>query len=181
MKKLTVTMAFAALCVAAVASEGYAAGKLTDSEIAKIVVTANTAEVDAGKMANQKSTNPEVKSFAEDMIKVHEQSNKDANELAKKSHMAPKESSASRELSSDAKQKMTALEKANGKDFDRAYVQSQVDMHKQVLASIDNDLLPNAKNKDLKSMLEKTRPVVAEHLAHAEHLLTSLSSDMTTK
>ena len=181
MRKVTMTFALTALCVAAVASESNAAGKLTDSEIAKIVITANTAEIDAAKTADQKSTNPEVKSFAEDMIKVHEESNKEAGELAKKSHMAPKESGISRDLKSDAKQKMTALEKSNGQDFDRAYVKGQVDMHKRLLGSIDNDLLLNAKSKDLKSMLEKTRPVVAEHLAHAEHLLTSLSSDTTTK
>jgi putative membrane protein len=61
-----------------------------------------------------------------------------------------------------------ALSKLTGAAFDRAYVDHEVAYHEQVLDAIDKVLLPNAKNPELKALIEKVRPVIASHLQHAK-------------
>lgn len=57
---------------------------------------------------------------------------------------------------------------------DRAYVMSQVKFHRKVLRSIDEQVLPNASNAELKGLLQQTRSSVQMHLQMAEQLLASI-------
>ncbi len=43
-----------------------------------------------------------------------------------------------------------------------------------MLDGIDNALIPNAQNAELKALLEQTRPAVAAHLQHAQELQASV-------
>src|SRR5262245_12800460 len=54
----------------------------SDAEIADIVLTANTIDIDAAKLAKDQSKNAEVKKFAALMIKDHTASNDSAKALA---------------------------------------------------------------------------------------------------
>lgn len=166
-----------AFCLSAFALPVFAAEpatKLSDAEIIKIVETANDAEIRASEVAKGKAKDDSVKNFAKDMIKVHEDNNKEGKQLAKTQKISPKESDTSRSLKKETDEKITDLKRTTGKEFEKAYINAQIDMHKKVLASIDNELLPNAQNPELKAMLEKTRPVVEEHLTHAQHLQESM-------
>src|SRR5215510_7339602 len=49
----------------------------TDAEIAHIAVTANTIDIEAGEQAKAKSTNADVKKFAQTMITDHTGVNKE--------------------------------------------------------------------------------------------------------
>ena len=68
---------------------GASAQSINDAQIASIVVTANTVDIDAGKLAQTTSTNAEVKKFAERMITDHTGVNKSASELVQKLHVTP--------------------------------------------------------------------------------------------
>src|SRR5690349_953007 len=68
----------------------------TDPQIAAIVVTANTVDVDAGKMAKTQTKNPEVKKFAEQMITDHSSVNKSATDLVTKLKVKPEPSDTSK-------------------------------------------------------------------------------------
>src|SRR5690348_2482701 len=70
----------------------------TDPEIAHIVVTANTIDVKAGKLAVKKTKNKEVKEFAQQMVTDHSMVNKQAIALAKKLHVTPKANAVSKSL-----------------------------------------------------------------------------------
>ena len=71
---------------------------------------------------------------------------------------------------SDADADRDALKGKKGADFDRAYVDDEVKAHQQVLDTIDNQLLPNAQNPELKQLITSVRPVIAQHLDHAKQL-----------
>ncbi len=43
-----------------------------------------------------------------------------------------------------------------------------------MLDAIDKTLIPNAKNAELKALIEKVRPAIAAHLEHAQHLKAKL-------
>jgi putative membrane protein len=149
-----------------------AAAELNDAQIAGIVVAANQIDIDAGKLAESKSTNPEVKAFAHRLIGEHTDVNKQATDLATKLKITPEESTISKALKSDAKRNTERLKKLSGKDFDKLYVADEVAFHQQVLNTMDNKLLPNAQNEELKALLVKVRPALVAHQEHAEKLLS---------
>ena len=64
-------------------------GALTDAEIAHIVVTANTADIENGNLAKKKASNEDVHGYAHRMIADHTDSNQQATELAKKTQCHP--------------------------------------------------------------------------------------------
>ncbi len=146
----------------------------TDPQIAGIVVTANQIDVDAGKLAKSRSTNKEVKSFAQQMITDHTAVNKQASALAKKLKVKPEDSDTSRSLKSGAKDNLAKLKGLKGASFDKAYVEHEVAYHQAVLDAIDKVLIPSAQNAELKSLIEKVRPAIAAHLDHAKMIQASL-------
>lgn len=148
----------------------------TDPQIAAIVVTANQVDIDAGKLAQSKSTSPEVKAFAERMITDHTGVNKSATELVTKLHVKPESNATSQSLKKGGDENLANLKKLSGPSFDKAYVDHEVAYHQSVLDAVDGTLIPNAKNAELKALLVKVRPAFVAHLEHAKHLQSSLGS-----
>lgn len=151
-----------------------AAMALSDSQIQGILMTANTAEVDAGKLAQLKSQNTKVKEFAGSMVKEHTTVNQQVAALAKKNQTSPAESDVTKSLKDDATKASASMKAMSGTGFDKAYIDAQVADHEKVLQTIDTMLLPNAKDPGLKQLIEKVRPSVSMHLDHAKTLQASL-------
>ena len=147
----------------------------TDPQIAAIAVAANDVDIAAAKMAKKQTKNAKVRQFANLMIKDHTSVNKQAGALVKKLGVTPEENDTSRSLRKGGDDNMASLKSLKGKDFDKAYAQHEVDYHQQVLDAINNVLIPNAKNEELKTLLQKVGPVVQEHLDHAKQLVEDLS------
>src|SRR5690349_13641803 len=145
-----------------------------DAQIAHIVVTANQVDIDAGKLAEQKASSKEVKAFGKQMVTDHGGSNKQATALAGKLKVKPEDNPTSKSLKEGGDKNLAHLKTLKGKDFDKAYVDQEVAYHQAVLDAMDKTLIPNAKNAELKSLIEKTRPVVAAHLEHAKHMQATL-------
>ncbi len=146
----------------------------SDAQIAQIVVTANQVDIDAGKLAKSKASSKDVKDFAQLMITDHSGVNKSATELVTKLHVTPEPSATSDSLKQGGEQNLAALKKLSGSAFDRAYVDHEVAYHEAVIGAVDNTLIPNAKNAELKALLIKVRPAFVAHLAHAKELQASL-------
>ena len=145
-----------------------------DAQIAHIVVTANQVDIDAGKLAEQKGSNKDVKAFGKQMVTDHGGSNKQASALAAKLKVTPEDNATSKSLKEGGDKNLAHLKTLKGKDFDKAYVDQEVAYHQAVLDAMDKTLIPNAKNAELKTLIEKTRPVVAAHLEHAKHMQGTL-------
>ena len=156
-----------------VATAAHAQG-INDAQIASIVVTANQVDVDAGKLAQSKATNAEVKKFAAQMIADHEGVNKQAVELATKLKVTPQDNDTSKALKAGGDQNIAKLKTLSGSAFDKAYVDQEVTYHQAVLDAIDTTLIPGASNAELKALIVKVRPAIAAHLEHAKHIQASL-------
>jgi putative membrane protein len=152
-----------------------AAATLSDAQIAAIVVAANQVDVDAGKLAVEKSGNTEVKKFAQQMVTDHTAVNQAAVELVTKLKVTPEESDASRGLVSSGTETRTKLAALDGDAFDRAYVDNEVSYHEAVIGVLDTQLIPSATNEELKKTLVGVRPAFVAHLEHAQHLQKSLA------
>lgn len=151
-------------------------GGPTDPQIAAIVVAANQADIDAAKVAKSHTKNKDVKAFADTMIRDHESVNKQAKALVKKLKVTPEPNATSKSLTKEGKDNMAALKKLKGADFDKAYIDHEVAYHQQVLDAINTTLLPNAKNEELKALIEKVTPAFQAHLDHAKQLQAQLTS-----
>jgi putative membrane protein len=174
-KPLLLTFTCAALTTAlAVAAEEKSGAAPTDPQIAMIAVTADNIDIDAGKVAADKSTNPKVKEFAELMVRDHTSVNEQATALAKKLNLTPEESSTSRSLKADGDKMLAKLKGMSGAAFDKAYVDNEVVYHEKVIEAVDKTLIPNAQNAELKSLLESARPIFGSHLNHAKEVQSSL-------
>jgi putative membrane protein len=147
-----------------------------DAQIAHIVVTADMIDINAGKLAESKTKNPEVKKFAKQMVTDHTAVNKQASALAKKLGVTPEDNDTSKSLMKGADEHMAKLKKMKGSEFDKEYVDHEVAYHEAVLSAIDKTLIPSAKNAELKALIEKVRPAFEAHLQHAKHLQTELAS-----
>ncbi|HEY4214223.1 MAG TPA: DUF4142 domain-containing protein [Steroidobacteraceae bacterium] len=152
----------------------WAAEGPTDPQIAAIVVTANQVDIDAGKLAESKTQNPQVKEFAQLMVKDHTGVNKSATELVTRLKVTPEPNPTSESLKQGGDQNLAALRKLSGAGFDKAYVDHEVAYHEAVLDAVDHTLIPSAKNADLKALLVKVRPAFVAHLEHAKMLQASL-------
>jgi putative membrane protein len=146
----------------------------TDPQIAAIVVAADTVDINAGKLAKSKTHNKEVKAFAQQMITDHTGVNKQASALVKKLGVKPEENATSKSLEDGGKENIAHLKTLKGTEFDKAYVDHEVAYHQQVLDAIDKTLIPSAQNAELKALITKVRPVIAEHLEHAKRIQSTL-------
>ncbi|HEX8450704.1 MAG TPA: DUF4142 domain-containing protein [Longimicrobium sp.] len=159
---------------AAPAAPASAAPTVTDPQIADIVVAANQVDIDAGELAKTKSTSAPVKEFAQRMITDHSGVNKAASDLVGKLGVTPESNPTSQGLRDGGTKNLGELRGKSGAEFDRAYVDHEVAYHQAVLDAIDQTLIPNAQNAELKALLQQTRPAVAAHLEHAKQLQSSL-------
>ena len=141
-----------------------------DAQIAAIVVAANTVDIDAGKLAEAKTRNKEVRDFAKQMVHDHSAVNRQAVALVKKLHVTPEESDTSKSLTQGGEATREHLKGLSGAAFDKAYVDNEVSYHQTVLDALDKTLIPSASNAELKALLNKVRPIIAAHLEHAKHI-----------
>lgn len=166
------TIQYLALVLGLISVPAYADTKVTDAQIAAIVVAANQVDIDAGKFAAKTSTDAEVKKFAETMVTDHTAVNRSAVTLVTKLKVSPVENDTSRALKAGGEKNLAELRALKGKAFDKTYVDREVAYHEQVIQAIDTVLIPNAQNPELKALLVKVRPAFIEHLNHAKHLQT---------
>lgn len=146
----------------------------SDPQIAAIVVTANSVDIEAGKLAVKKAESKDVKKFAQQMVTDHTSVNKSATDLAKKLNVTPEENDTSRSLKSGGDTNIAKLKSLKGHAFDKAYVDNEVTYHQAVLDALDKTLIPSASNEELKALLVKVRPAFVAHLEHAKHVQSEL-------
>ena len=171
-------MKTSAIVVASVLSFTFAsvsAQGVNDAQIASIVVTANQVDIDAGKLAVSRSTNDEVKAFAQLMVTDHTAVNKSATDLAGKLKVTPQDNPTSQSLKSAGDKNLARLRTLTGTAFDKAYVDREVAYHQQVIDALDKTLIPGAANAELKALLVKVRPAFVAHLEHAKRLQLSMA------
>lgn len=123
-------------------------------------------EIEAAKLVAKRSTNADVKAFAAKMEKAHAKTTEDLKAAISASGAALAPPTA---LPEDLQGKLDDLTKADAKDFDKKYADSQVDAHQAAL----NLLQRYAQDGDtaaLKAFAAATAPTVQEHLNMAEGL-----------
>jgi putative membrane protein len=163
------TTAFAAIFMLNGAALAQGAGP-TDPQIAHIAYTAGQLDIEAAKQALSRSTNNDVRAFAEGMVSDHTAVNKKALDLVKELNVKPEDNDTSRALTKAADTKRAELSKLKGAEFDKAYIANEVAYHTTVNNALETTLIPSASNPDLKSLLQTGLKIFQGHQQHAEQV-----------
>jgi putative membrane protein len=154
--------------------EEFSATSTTDEEISNALMTANTQEMSMASLGKQMATNPKIKDFANKMFKEHARNNDKIIAWSKRKDKLPKETQSSEKMKFSAEDKMEELKEMIGAEFDKAFMKTQVDLHHEVLKKLDETLIPNARDIQLRTMLQHTRGKVADHLKESIKIQKSI-------
>lgn len=151
------------------AAQAQSAGP-SDPQIAHIAYTAGQLDIEAADQALAKSTNAEVRAFAETMKRDHAAVNEQALALVGRLKVTPEANPTSTALTQSAAAERQRLAGLTGMAFDKAYIENEVAYHRTVNEALRGTLIPNADNAELKALLERGLALFQEHQAHAEQL-----------
>lgn len=118
---------------------------------------AGVAEVEAGKLALEKSQSADIKNFANMMVKDHTMANEQLTGLAKKLDLKVEDDAA---LMDKAKKEILELRDAS---FDKAYVKNQVKAHEKTVALFTKES-QSSDNAELKAWATAMLPKLEDHL-----------------
>jgi putative membrane protein len=157
----------------AAGSTGSAEKPLDEGQIAGVIHTADEGEIAQARQAVRNAKSDRVKQFAQHMVTDHSAAEAKLTALHIPSTSSP-ESAISDGLRSKSREIMEHLKSATGSDFDREYIGAQVMEHTKVLDLLDNKLIPNAQNAELRKTLQEIRAKVESHLTMAEKIQSEI-------
>jgi putative membrane protein len=129
-----------------------------DADWAVEAANGGMAEVEMGKLAQQKATNERLKNFGSMMVSDHSKAGDQLKQIATRKNITLPAS-----LSDKEQKHLDELNKKSGKDFDKEYIDMMVDDHKKDVDKFkkgSNDL----KDPDLKNFAAQTLPIIQMHL-----------------
>ena len=155
-----------------------AAPTLTDANIVAILDEANMADSASGSVAATKGTNSEVKTFGRDMMRDHHALRKMGQDLAKKLNVTPQMPPSNNSEAADKAWVDTLQSTPKGTAWDKAYIDHEVGVHTQVLATL-HTAEGAAQNAELKALITKAIPTIDAHLKKAQDIQSKLQSAST--
>jgi len=165
---LTAALAFGA-------SAALAQDKKVDKDAQSFIKTAiqhNFAEIDTGKLAQEKGQHAQVKEFGAMMVKDHGDANTKAIALAKQLGVDKPPESA------DAMHQATylKLKVLSGETFDRSYVNGMVKDHENDVKEFQKQA---AKGHAASGFAKETLPVLQKHLAEIKKIQSQVAAPTT--
>lgn len=157
---------------AAMGAGGQAAGgalNKSDQRLMTEMAQANLAEIEAGRIAQEKTQNEQVRTFAQQMVDDHTKALQDLQQLAQAKGVTLPDRP-------DNKHKKMAekLGALSGASFDRRYVeQSGTGDHKKTHSLLQR-VQSHATDPDLKALAAKMQPVVDQHLNTVQQLTAAV-------
>ena len=137
------------------------------------VLTAATGgmmEVEAATVVISKTKNPEVKAFAQMMLKDHKKANADLEAIAKGKGM-----SLPTVLPAEHQKHLDDLKAQSGREFDTRYIKMMIEDHAKTTALFTQG--SKLKNPDLKIFASNTLPVIKTHYQSAVAIGKTLNLD----
>jgi putative membrane protein len=159
MKKLTYLMCCLTIGSAAMVYTSSAKAQATDDD-KKFLTEASQGsydEIQLGKLAEQKATNPDVKAFGQRMVTDHTKLNTKMKPYAEEWGIA-----APTALSPDAQKEYDKLSKLSGNDFDKEYMSDMVSDHSKDLDAFTKEV-KDTKDVKFRTSVEQGKSVVAAH------------------
>lgn len=135
-----------------------------DMIFVKTAIQGSMAEVELGKLALQKSNNPDVKAFAQKMVDDHTKMGDQMKNVAQQVGVKVPTDVSKKDRANIAK--MSTL---SGDEFDKAYTKDMVKDHKTDLSDFQIEV-NNGSNPGVQSVAKQASQIISQHLQMAEQL-----------
>jgi putative membrane protein len=120
-------------------------------------------EVELGKLAQQKGSSEQVKSFGGQMVTDHGKAGDELKALAATKGVTLPSTPGKHQKDIDK------MAKKSGADFDRDYARHMVDAHKKAVSLFDKTS-KSGDDADVKAFAAKTLPTLQQHMEHARSM-----------
>ncbi|MGE5537084.1 MAG: DUF4142 domain-containing protein [Gemmatimonas sp.] len=145
--------------------------KISTSDYVQNQARGDMFEIQAGQVALQKAQNADVKRFAQQMIDDHTQSTQKLQAALKSGNVKVTPPTS---LDSRHSEALTQLKNAPAGSFDQAYLQSQVQGHREMLA-LNQAYSQTGDNSSLKQFSAQVTPVIQQHLSELQQMASGAS------
>lgn len=145
-------------------------GAMADAEIAAVLDAANRAEIEHAQLARDRAETNEVRGYATAMLTGHRAAVEQQDLILQERGISTRESPLSQQIERQAREVRQQLGDLEGEDFDRAYMQTQLQQHQQLLTMLEEQLIPAAQDPQYRMYLEQRRSNLMEHLRNAERI-----------
>lgn len=147
---------------------------LNDLEMAHVAVTASNIDIAYAHLALAFSDNPEIRAFAETMIRDHTAVNGAVADLAKRLDVQAQDNDMSRSLLRDAERIKGEMSTLRGAEFDRYYAENELGYHKTVNGVVEELFIPNIENREVREAFAQALAIFRGHEGHAERMVAAL-------
>jgi putative membrane protein len=135
-----------------------------DTSFYRTLAEGGMAEVDLGKLAEQKSTDPKVQEFAAMMVKDHSAANEKLESLASSNRIPLPDT-----LDASHEETKTRLEALSGDGFNKSYIETQLKAHEKTVDLLEKEI-SSGQDADAKAFAQSVLPTVKHHLEAARTL-----------
>lgn len=142
--------------------------KEDDSEFLVDATEINLAEIEIGKLAQTKSTNPEVKKFGKMLVDEHTKLASEVKTVADSRNFSLPTS-----ITEEGKEEYNDLNKKTGIDFDKKFTDMMIDGHEKAIDKFTK-AAENANDAEIKAWASKNVASLTAHLQHAKQLKQDL-------
>lgn len=128
------------------------------------------AEVSLGKLAEQRAANPQVKNFAQMMVREHQMAGEELRQVATTNNVTIEP--VAENLDGDHQELQNELMELSGREFDRRYIQAMVEEHEEAVNELETKV--NDENAATRAWAAKTLPKIRQHLEQARQIQQTL-------
>jgi putative membrane protein len=143
---------------------GMQPSKWDDKKFVKEAAIGGMAEVELGKLAQQKASSDAVKQFGQKMVNDHSKANEELKAAATKDGLE-----LPTELDKKHQKLMDKLSKLSGPEFDKAYIKNMVKDHKKDVSEFQDEASKGTM-PGIKEFAQKTLPTLEQHLQMVKDL-----------
>ena len=142
-----------------------------DTQFLAKAIISGQSEVELSQVAAQKATQPQVKQFAERMVKDHQAVNDKLMNEAQRHKIKTTGTYGTPPLEPSEHAQMTKdqLEALSGDKLDKAYMQHMIQDHVQAV-SLFQDEAKNGKDNQLRDLASSALPTLQDHLKQAREI-----------
>jgi putative membrane protein len=136
-----------------------------------VLDAANQSEILPSQVALQKATSPDLKAYAQEMVTQHTALGDTMSGVARANGLAPADNPLAEGIRAQTAAATQRLQGLQGMDFDTAYAALMLQSHQAALSTLDEQLIPRARNAQLRTAMERdVRPMVQKHLGQIERI-----------
>ena len=167
LKVLAVTTLF--LSTASIIAQDASSSMAADKNFVMVADEGNSAEIAASQMALKKSKNPEIRTYAQQMIDDHTKLRSDMAPFASKMSVTTPQP-----LNQTHQAEAKRLAALSGESFDMEYVKAMDQDHHKTLGLFQNEVSTTS-NDELKSAVQQGEQAVKQHTDMADQMAQKMN------